>query len=82
MLLSRYMDLWQNRTYDHSGESAAEELQEAVRRDLNDEWTHPRVRKGPSEKFAAAAKRIVFSNLSAEEKTALLAIYLEVLEEI
>lgn len=78
-LLHAYRSLWNNRLLQ--GEES-EVLVEAISRELRDEYTHPRLRKGPHEKYFLATKRIIESNLEPSIKIALLTIHIEQLEKI
>lgn len=79
-LFESYQSLWNNRSFHAPLENSEEMLKEAVLRDLKDELTHPRLRKTHHEKFTAAARRIMNSNLSNDEKAALIQLHLDILE--
>ncbi|PSL41886.1 hypothetical protein B0H99_101132 [Planomicrobium soli] len=55
--------------------SSMEELEKHVRIELDDELTHPRVRKTKAEKLQLALERIEQSGLSDEEKRELADLY-------
>ncbi|MGI2326974.1 hypothetical protein [Planococcus sp. YIM B11945] len=55
--------------------SSMEELETYILIELNDELTHPRVRKSKQEKLALALARIEQSELADEEKMQLKALY-------
>lgn len=80
-LLKSYQSLWSNRSLKevHNEELT---LKDIIKAELLDEKTHPRLRKSPEAKFVQASKRIVYSNLSHEEKLQLLLLHHEVIEEI
>lgn len=78
-LLHAYRSLWNNRLLQGEG---IEVLIEAISRELKDESTHPRLRKGLHEKYYLATKRIIESSLEPSIKIALLSIHLEQLEKI
>lgn len=52
-----------------------DELEKSIRVELNDELTHPRVRKSVEEKLELAIERIGESALTEEEKTQLIQLY-------
>lgn len=73
-MIEAYRKLWANRSRTDSIDSL-EELQEQIQIELNDELTHPRVRKTRQEKLDLALQRIAESPLSAEEKNDLSQLY-------
>ncbi|TDL34814.1 hypothetical protein E2R51_03580 [Jeotgalibacillus sp. S-D1] len=73
-LLHAYKSLWKERSIP-SEQSPAETLSAAVKKELKDELTHPRLRKSPSEKLYLAFDRIVHSSLTEKEKANLLHFY-------
>ncbi|MFY4776883.1 hypothetical protein [Metabacillus sp. RGM 3146] len=79
-LFESYQSLWNNRSFHAPLKNPEEILKEAVLQDLRDELTHPRLRKSHYEKFTAAAKRIMNSNLSNDEKAALIQLHLDTME--
>lgn len=81
-LLSQYRLIWNNRRLESSGDNPQEVLQEAIKRELLDENSHPRIRRPLYEKFYSAIKRINDSTLSAEVKVELTAIHFQIAEEI
>ncbi|ALC90220.1 hypothetical protein AM500_10825 [Bacillus sp. FJAT-18017] len=82
-LLTEYRKLWNNRQLEESNLLNSEEtLKEAIRRELLDENSHPRVRKGKYEKFYTASKRLLASSLKDSDKTSLLEIYVEIMENL
>ena len=52
-----------------------DELETSIRVELNDELTHPRVRKSVNEKLELAIERIDESALTEEEQAALIQLY-------
>ncbi|MDE0581583.1 hypothetical protein ON064_00780 [Planococcus sp. A6] len=52
-----------------------DELETSIRVELNDELTHPRVRKSVEEKLELAVERIGESALTEEEKMQLIQLY-------
>ncbi|RDI43112.1 hypothetical protein [Falsibacillus pallidus] len=81
-LLSAYRNIWNNRLLETGEFSAMEILEEAIKRELLDENSHPRIRKTKEEKFYFAMKRVKESNLTTIQKYDLMALHIEVLEEI
>ncbi|MGD7043937.1 hypothetical protein [Jeotgalibacillus proteolyticus] len=80
-LLEAYESLWNNRIFDRNL-SAREITASAIKRELKDELTHPRVRVEPDHKFYQAIERIVYSALSRDEKVALIQLYTVILNDI
>lgn len=82
-LLELYKVLWNNRSLEYiEAYDQKELLQQAIRRELKDELTHPRTRKQPLEKFYLAVKRIVESKLTETEQVILIKEFTNVLDEI
>ncbi|MFC4322823.1 hypothetical protein [Litchfieldia salsa] len=78
-LLFEYKKLWNNRALVGNDSQAILFL--TIERDLRDELTHPRVRKQPLEKFYLAIKRINESIIEDKDKSALIQIYINLLEK-
>ncbi|CUA79443.1 MULTISPECIES: hypothetical protein [Anoxybacillus] len=81
-LLEAYRSLWSNRSLPATENEAEEVLIDAIRRDLLDEMTHPRLRKSPYEKFSLAIKRIASSSLDAKQQYELVRLYVQQLENL
>ncbi|MGD6777251.1 MULTISPECIES: hypothetical protein [Bacillaceae] len=82
-LVESYKLLWNNRSMEFlDGGDQKELLEQAIRRELKDELTHPRTRKQPMDKYYLAVKRIVESKLNATEQILLIKEFTLVLEEI
>ncbi|WP_088006285.1 hypothetical protein [Indiicoccus explosivorum] len=79
MLTDAYRKLWQDRKAIENIRSE-EELEAWIAMELNDELTHPRLRRKRSEKFRMAMERIEQSGLTGAEKSALEDLYRRVLE--
>lgn len=79
-LLKAYLSIWNNRSILINEESAENALMELINRELNDENTHPRLRKSKATKFHLAIKRVSESNLNDRDKLALIRFYLELME--
>jgi hypothetical protein len=80
-LLNAYRQLWVNRSLA-ADKSDVETLFAAIEKELNDEMTHPRVRKSLDEKFHLAIKRIVSSTLPDHQKVKLIDFHINVLENL
>ena len=80
-LLDEYRTIWNNRKLQ-SDQVSEEILKEAIRRDLEDENSHPRARKPLMVKYYLATKRIVESSLPSERKIMLIQLHLETAEAI
>lgn len=80
-LLTRYRSIWNNRLLEGMEGSEAI-LKEAIKRELLDENSHPRVRKGKYEKYYLASKRILNSSIGVEEKVALIRMHDEIMDEL
>ncbi|WP_066372556.1 hypothetical protein [Neobacillus fumarioli] len=81
-LLEEYRTIWHNRLLENNEIRSEEILLEAIKRELLDENSHPRVRKTPYEKFYFAVKRILNAKISPEAKPLLIRIYVEMLEKL
>lgn len=73
-MIESYRKLWSDRKAV-AGISTHLDLEKNILIELNDELTHPRVRKSKAEKLALALARIEASDLSASEKSGLSALY-------
>lgn len=73
-MIEAYRKLWPSRSGSGLIESI-EELEQKIQIELNDELTHPRVRKTRQEKLDMALQRIADSDLSLEEKAELAQLY-------
>ncbi|WP_256358290.1 hypothetical protein [Bacillus sp. sid0103] len=80
-LLEEYRMIWNNRLLDTKGKSSEVTLREAIKRELLDENSHPRIRKSKFEKYYSAIKRVSDSTISHEAKVQLIKIHNEVMEE-
>jgi hypothetical protein len=81
-LLAEYRKIWNNRLLDTSDRSSEETLMEAIKRELLDENSHPRIRKNKFEKYYSAINRIVQSAITAEGKVLLIQVHSRVMEEM
>lgn len=81
-LLAEYRLIWNNRLLTASERSSEDTLMEAVKRELLDENSHPRIRKNKFEKYYTAINRIAQSTISNEAKVALIQLHNSVMELI
>ncbi|WP_241993897.1 hypothetical protein [Mesobacillus foraminis] len=79
-LLNRYRQVWNNRQLP--GINEEETLREAIRRDLTDENSHPRVRRPLHEKYFMATRRIAESSLTDEDKVKLIQLHASLCTEM
>jgi hypothetical protein len=80
-LLKAYRSIWNNRQLALEEKSCQETLAEAIKRELLDENSHPRIRKSKYEKYYSATKRILSSALPPESKLQLIKLHTEIMEE-
>ncbi|MCM3114485.1 hypothetical protein M3610_04230 [Neobacillus sp. MER 74] len=81
-LLEQYRLIWNHRLLETMGQSSKETLLEAIKKELLDENSHPRVRKNKFEKYFSAINRVSDSTVSPEAKVQLIKIHNKVMEEI
>lgn len=81
-LLAEYRMIWNNRLLAASDSSSEETLKEAVKRELLDENSHPRIRKNKFEKYYSAINRITQSTISNEAKVSLINLHNGVMEQL
>ena len=75
-LLWSYRQIWKNRMLVNDAASSEQVLKEAIKRELEDANSHPRVRKSIENKFFTATKRITESGLSNGDKVALIQLHI------
>jgi hypothetical protein len=80
-LLAVYRSIWNNRLLE-APDSAMEILKEAIKRELLDENSHPRIRKNKFEKYYSAINRVVQSTISHDTKVQLIQLHTQVMEEL
>ncbi|ANU19481.1 hypothetical protein BBI15_04305 [Planococcus plakortidis] len=73
-MIEAYKRLWPDRQ-GVQRLTTQDELENSIRVELNDELTHPRVRRPVEEKLELAIGRIGESALTDEEKTQLIQLY-------
>jgi hypothetical protein len=81
-VLEEYRQIWNNRILETEGKGSEVILVEAIKRELQDENSHPRIRKNKYEKYYSAIKRMINSTISLEAKLLLIKIHNEVMEEL
>jgi len=81
-LLVEYRRIWNNRLLETDGIGSEETLVEAIKRELLDENSHPRIRKSKFEKYYSAIKRVMDSTISLEAKLWLIKIHNDAMEEL
>jgi hypothetical protein len=81
-LLAEYRMIWNNRMLAASDRSSEENLKEAVKRELLDENSHPRIRKNKFEKYYSAISRITQSTISNEAKVSLIHVHNGIMEKL
>lgn len=81
-LLGEYRMIWNNRLLASSDHSSEETLKEAIKRELLDENSHPRIRKNKYEKYYLAINRITMATISNEAKVSLIRVHNGVMEEL
>jgi CRISPR/Cas system CMR-associated protein Cmr3 (group 5 of RAMP superfamily) len=79
-LLQDYRSIWNNRLLQEEQESE-QILLEAIKREINDENSHPRIRRNKYEKFYLATKRIIESSIPYQSKLDLIYLHKKVMEE-
>ncbi|KSU63353.1 hypothetical protein AS034_03630 [[Bacillus] enclensis] len=82
VLLKEYSSVWKNRNLYDENQSPEQILKEAIKRELLDQNSHPRVRKPISEKYISASKRILESGLSSESKVKLLDLHIQMIDQL
>jgi hypothetical protein len=81
-LLDEYRMVWNNRMLAASDRSSEETLKEAIKRELLDENSHPRIRKSKFEKYYSAISRITQSTISNEAKVSLIHVHNGIMENL
>lgn len=80
-LLEQYRVLLHNRKLPVE-ENSKKTLLEAMKSELKDEYTHPRIRRPLYEKFYSAVQRVLQSSLTPEEKLTFIATYKTLVEQL
>jgi hypothetical protein len=86
-LLNAYRQLWSNRSLrlkhgEETNKEAQDLLYEAVKKDLLDEMTHPRVRQSPDIKLQWGIERIKNGDLEQKMKDELVSFYHSIYNEL
>lgn len=80
-LLHDYRLIWNNRLLHTEGGESELILHEAIKRDINDENSHPRIRRNKYEKFYLATKRIIEASIPSQSKIDLILLHRKMVEE-
>ncbi|MGG3470117.1 hypothetical protein ABES02_21855 [Neobacillus pocheonensis] len=81
-LLKQYRSIWNNRLLGADEKSSEEILLEAIKRELLDENSHPRIRKSKYEKYYSAIRRVIDSSIAGEAKLLLIELHNEIMDEL
>lgn len=81
-LLMEYRKLWKNRVLETGEISNEEILREAIKRELLDENSHPRIRKNRYVKYYLSIKKLTESSIESQSKLQLIKIYNEQMENL
>ncbi|MCA0147946.1 MULTISPECIES: hypothetical protein [Rossellomorea] len=81
-LLISYRQIWKNRMLANNDVSPEQVLKEAIKRELEDANSHPRVRKSIEVKYYLATKRITESDLSNDDKVRLIHLHIEMAAQL
>jgi CRISPR/Cas system CMR-associated protein Cmr3 (group 5 of RAMP superfamily) len=81
-LLQDYRMIWNNRLLNSEGQESEQILLEAIKREINDENSHPRIRRNKYEKFYLATKRIMEAPIPVQSKVELMLLHKKVMEEL
>ncbi|CAG9609881.1 hypothetical protein [Pseudoneobacillus rhizosphaerae] len=80
-LLQDYRLIWNNRLLQIEGQDSDQILLEAIKREINDENSHPRIRRNKYEKFYLATKRIIEAPIPSQSKIDLIYLHKNMMEE-
>jgi CRISPR/Cas system CMR-associated protein Cmr3 (group 5 of RAMP superfamily) len=80
-LLQDYRLIWNNRLLHTEGLESEQILKEAIKREINDENSHPRIRRNKYEKFYLSTKRIIEAQIPSQSKLDLIILYKNMMEE-
>jgi hypothetical protein len=81
-LLAEYRLIWNNRRLATDERNSEVILCEAIKRELLDENSHPRIRKNRFEKYYSAVKRITNSSISLDAKLQLIGLHNEIMDQL
>lgn len=81
-LLEAYRLIWNNRLLVTTGNDSEAILIDAIKRELLDENSHPRIRKNRFEKYYSAVKRVMKATVSTESKFLLIELHNQIMEEL
>jgi translation elongation factor EF-G len=80
--LKEYRLLWNNRLLTTTEGNSEQTLKDAIKRELLDENSHPRIRKTRFEKYYSAVHRIVCSDIPNEAKLQLIKVHNQIMENL
>jgi hypothetical protein len=81
-LLKEYRTIWNHRLLNTEESSSEQVLKEAIKRELLDENSHPRIRRNYYEKYYFSIKRITSSSILPEAKLSLIQLHNLQMEQI
>jgi len=81
-LLNEYRLIWNNRLLAGREEDSKEILLDAIKRELLDENSHPRIRKNKFVKYYFAIKRVMESTVSTDAKLKLIKLHNQIMAEL
>jgi hypothetical protein len=82
LLLKEYRNIWNHRSLCSEENNSEQILKEAMKRELLDQNSHPRVRKNRYEKYYLSIHRLTNSSIPPETMLCLIQIYNELMEEL
>ncbi|XJZ25841.1 hypothetical protein ACF5W4_10530 [Bacillota bacterium Lsc_1132] len=81
-LLTEYRKIWKNRLLTSEENNSEKILKEAMKRELLDENSHPRIRKNRYEKYYLSVKKVISAAILPEAKLQMIQIYTEQMEKL
>lgn len=81
-LLREYRDIWNNRALTAMDKNSEEILLGAIKSELLDENSHPRIRKNRFEKYFSAIRRVMNSSISMEAKLQIISLHTNLMDEL
>jgi hypothetical protein len=82
VLLGEYRSIWNNRLLVTNEKDSEETIRDAIKRELLDANSHPRIRKNSFEKYYSAIKRVINSRISTKSKIQLIELHNQIMEEL
>ncbi|WP_254842778.1 hypothetical protein [Bacillus sp. MRMR6] len=80
--LKEYRLIWNNRLLATTAGNSEQTLKDAIKRELLDENSHPRIRKNRYEKYYSAVNRIISSEIPNEAKLQLIQVHNQIMENL